>query len=77
MPQHPDKAKSVSVAMLLLGVALLWLVPLGGALLLGTAGLGLTIFWRGQPGESPVEHSITTSATTTASQPLTSSSTGH
>ena len=63
MSQHPDKAKSVSMAMLFLGVALLWLVPLGGALLLGAAGLGLTIFWQAQPGGLPVEPSITTSAT--------------
>jgi hypothetical protein len=49
-PQHPDKAKSVSVTLLLLGIALLWLVPLGGALLLGTAGLGPTLFWQAQPG---------------------------
>jgi hypothetical protein len=76
-PQHPDKAKSVSVAMLRLGIALLWLVPLGGALLLGTAGLGLTVLWQAQPGGPPVEPSVTTSVTTTASQPLASSSTGH
>jgi hypothetical protein len=51
IPLSPDKAKSVSVAMLFLGVVLLWLVPLGGAFLLSTAGLGLTIFWEPQPGD--------------------------
>jgi hypothetical protein len=37
-----DKAKSVSVAMLFIGLALLWAVPLGGALFLAAGGLGLT-----------------------------------
>jgi hypothetical protein len=38
-----DKAKAMSLAMLLIGVVLLWPVPLGGALCLATAGLGLTM----------------------------------
>lgn len=37
-----DMAKIVSVAMLFIGLALLWSVPLGGALFLAAAGLGLT-----------------------------------
>ena len=74
MPQHRAKAKSVSVVLLLLGVPLLWLVPLGGALLLATASLGLTIAWEVRPGGPLAAPSITT---ITASQPLTSPSTGH
>jgi hypothetical protein len=41
IPLRADKAKAVSVAMLVIGVILLWPVPLGGALCLATAGLGL------------------------------------
>lgn len=36
----------ISMVMLLLGVALLWPVPLGGALLLVTAAIGLAIAWE-------------------------------
>ena len=43
IPLRADKAKTVSVAMLVIGVILLWPVPLGGALCLATAGLGLTM----------------------------------
>jgi hypothetical protein len=43
IPLRADKAKAVSVAMLVIGVILLWPVPLGGALCLATAGLGLTM----------------------------------
>ncbi|MDQ1568726.1 MAG: hypothetical protein QOF96_3606 [Actinomycetota bacterium] len=43
LPPGADKAKAISVAMLLIGVVLLWPVPLGGALCLATAGLGLTM----------------------------------
>jgi hypothetical protein len=43
IPPCADKAKAISVAMLLIGVVLLWPVPLGGALCLATAGLGLTM----------------------------------
>jgi hypothetical protein len=50
IPKRPEKAKGVSVVMLLLGVALLWAVPLGGALLLATAALGLTLLCEAQPG---------------------------
>ena len=42
-----DKATTVGAAMLLLGVILLWFVPLGGALLLVTAGLSLAISVEG------------------------------
>lgn len=42
-PTRPDKAKSVSGAMLALGVALLLFVPVGGVFFLIAGGLGLTI----------------------------------
>lgn len=42
-PTRSDKAKTVSGAMLAIGVALLVFVPLGGALFLVAGGLGLTI----------------------------------
>ncbi|HEU5448231.1 MAG TPA: hypothetical protein VFW57_04395 [Acidimicrobiia bacterium] len=42
-PTRPDKAKSVSVAMLALGAALLLFVPVGGVFFLVAGGLGLTI----------------------------------
>ena len=45
----------VSVAMLLVGLALLWLVPLGGALLLVAAGMGLAIAWEADmAGDAPL-----------------------
>jgi hypothetical protein len=47
---RPDKAKSVSRAMLALGAGLLLFVPLGGALFLTAGVLGLTI-----ASEAPVE----------------------
>ena len=43
LPQRPDKAKTISAALLLLGVAFLLAVPIGGVLLLVTGGLGLAI----------------------------------
>jgi hypothetical protein len=43
----------ISLVMLLLGAALVWLVPLGGALLLVTAGLGLAISWENALEASP------------------------
>jgi hypothetical protein len=42
-PPRRDKAKTLSRAMLVLGVALLLVVPLGGALFLVAGGLGLAI----------------------------------
>ena len=50
---RPDKAKSVSVAMLALGVVLLLFVPISGVFFLFAGGLGLTIA-SGSP------HSLTT-----------------
>ncbi len=38
----------ISLLMLLLGASLVWAVPLGGALLLVTAAVGLAICWEGQ-----------------------------
>jgi hypothetical protein len=43
IPLRADMARAVSLAMLAIGVILLWPVPLGGALCLATAGLGLTM----------------------------------
>ena len=42
-PTRPDKAKSVSGAMLALGVALLLFVPIGGVFFLLAGGVGLRI----------------------------------
>jgi hypothetical protein len=50
IPLRPDQAKAVSGAMLALGVAMLLLVPLGGALFLAAGGLGLAI--SSQPSSS-------------------------
>ena len=48
----------ISLLMLLLGASLLWAVPLGGALLLVTAAVGLAICWEGTleppPAVAPV-----------------------
>ena len=48
----------ISLLMLLLGATLLWAVPLGGALLLVTAAVGLAICWEGTleppPAVAPV-----------------------
>jgi hypothetical protein len=62
-PTRPDMAKSVSRAMLALGVALLLFAPIGAVFLLIAGVLGLII-----GSEGP------TSAATTAIQPQTSSS---
>jgi hypothetical protein len=43
VPSRPDKAKSVSGAMLALGVALMLFVPVGGVFFLMAGGLGLAI----------------------------------
>lgn len=44
----------VPLAMLLLGLAMLWPVPLGGSLLLVAAGVGLAIAWEAEvSGETP------------------------
>lgn len=40
--------QKISLGMLLLGAALLWPVPLGGVLLLVTAGIGLAIAWEAE-----------------------------
>ena len=44
-------ANKVVMAMLLLGTGLLWFVPLGGALLLVTAAVGLAISWEADVGQ--------------------------
>jgi hypothetical protein len=63
-PTRPDIAKSVSRAMMALGIILLLFVPLGAAFLLLAGVLGLSI-----ASEGPA------SAATTAIQPQTSSAT--
>ena len=45
IPQHPEKAKALSAAMLVLGVGLVWFFPLGGALLFVSGCLGLATLW--------------------------------
>ena len=44
-PQHPEKAQALSAALLVLGVGLVWFVPLGGALLFVSGCLGLATLW--------------------------------
>ncbi len=51
-PSRPDKAKSVSAAMLALGVALMLFVPVGGVFFLLAGGLGLVIASEAPPGVS-------------------------
>jgi len=51
-PSRPDKAKSVSAAMLALGVALLLFVPVGGVFFLLAGGLGLAIASEAPAGVS-------------------------
>ncbi len=48
------RANNVSLAILLLGVALLSIFPLVGALLLATAGVGFATSWDALPSGSPV-----------------------
>jgi hypothetical protein len=43
LPSRPDKAKSLSGAMLALGVVLLLFVPISGVFFLIAGGLGLTM----------------------------------
>ena len=76
-PEHPEKAKTISAAMLVLGAALLWFVPIGGALLLVSGGLGLAISWDAPLGGMTTARSIVTGATPTASRPQNASSTDH
>lgn len=45
------RVHKVSVLLLVLGVALLWPVPLGGALLLVIAAIGLAIAWEADMAE--------------------------
>lgn len=60
VPEHSEKAQAVSAALLVLGAALLFFVPLGGALLLVSGGLGLAICW-----EPPITGLATASSITT------------
>jgi hypothetical protein len=49
-PSRPDKAKTVSGAMLAVGAALLLFVPVGGVLFLVAGGLGLAIAFEASVG---------------------------
>ena len=51
-PPRPDAAKAFSGAMLALGLALLLVIPLGGALFLVAGGLGLAISSEVQPSSA-------------------------
>jgi hypothetical protein len=72
---RPDKAKSVSRAMLALGAGLLLFVPLSGALFLAAGVLGLAIASESPVEDSPSAPSVTTNAATSAIQPQPSSPT--
>lgn len=50
-PSRPDKAKSLSGAMLALGAALMLFVPISGVFFLVAGGLGLTIASGAPPTE--------------------------
>ena len=50
VPSRPDKAKSLSGAMLALGVVLLLFVPISGVFFLVAGGLGLTMTSAASPG---------------------------
>jgi hypothetical protein len=52
IPSRPDKAKSVSAAMLALGVAFMLFVPVGGVFFLMAGGLGLAIASEAPAGVS-------------------------
>lgn len=51
-PSRPDKAKSLSGAMLALGVVLLLFVPISGVFFLVAGGLGLTMASTAAPAVS-------------------------
>ena len=72
---RPDKAKSVSRAMLALGAGLLLFVPLSGALFLAAGVLGLAIASESPVGDSPSASSVTTNPATAAIPPQPSSPT--
>ena len=61
-PDRPDKAKSVSRAMLALGAGLLLFVPLGGALFLTAGVLGLAIASEAPVGDSSGAPPVTAAA---------------
>ena len=75
MPEHPEKASTISAAMLALGAALLLFVPIGGALLIISGGIGLAISWEG-PAAGRAAPPIT-AASPTADQPPNASSIDH
>ena len=75
IPEHPEKASTISAAMLVLGVALLLFVPLGGALLIVSGGIGLAISWEG-PAAGRAAPPIT-AASPTPGQPPNASSIDH
>lgn len=75
IPKHPEKARTIAAAMLVLGAALLVFVPIGGALLLVSGGVGLAISWEASLGGLPVTPSSTGEATPAAARPA--SSTDH
>jgi hypothetical protein len=52
VPLRPDKAKTVSVAMLALGVILMLFIPVGGVFFLLAGGLGLVIASEAPAGVS-------------------------
>ncbi len=75
VPEHSEKAQAVSAALLILGAALLFFVPLGGALLLVSGGLGLAICW--EPPVGGLAPAAITTNTNIAIQSQALSSTDH
>jgi hypothetical protein len=77
IPEHPEMARTISGATLVLGAALLWFLPLGGVLLLFYGCLGLAISWEAPMGGLTTAPSITTAGHPPASQPLNASFIDH
>ena len=75
IPDHPEKATAISAAMLVLGAALLMFVPIVGAVVIVSGGIGLAISWEG-PLAGRAAPPITASSVT-AGQPSPASSTDH
>jgi hypothetical protein len=54
-PSRPDKAKTLSGAMLAFGAVLLWFVPISAVFFLAAGGLGLTMASGAAQSPSPTD----------------------